>query len=92
MGMFVLYIRCTYIPLLITFFIIECTISCQVGYVPNAACDECILSDKCAAESPCLNNGTCVSGVLPQDFSCYCTDYYIGDMCQSMKFLLNFAP
>ena len=70
-------------------FFIGCIYPCQAGHAPNAACDGCDLTDICVADNPCLNDGSCELEGSPSDYTCNCTGYYTGDICQSMK--LNFA-
>ncbi len=58
------------------FIIPECALNCQIGFVPDSNCFECILNDACEAFTPCENGGTCILDAVPDQFSCDCTNSY----------------
>ena len=64
---------------------LECNLACGAGYVANATCNGCDISDICVADNPCLNNGMCTLTTPPSDYSCNCTgtNNYDGANCES---------
>ena len=70
---------------------IVCNFPCGNGYIANATCDGCNISNICVADNPCQNNGTCESNGSPEEYTCTCNGNYIGDMCQSMNVLIHYA-
>ena len=39
----------------------------------NSSQCSCILTDTCVANTPCANNGTCVLGSSPDNYTCDCS-------------------
>ena len=66
---------------------LECNLACGAGYVANATCNGCDISDICVADNPCLNNGMCTLNTPPSNYSCDCTGTnYGGANCESNKY------
>ena len=61
---------------------VDCSLSCGNGYITNNDCTQCVLSDICAASSPCQNGGLCILQSPPDSYKCNCTDtLFTGDTC-----------
>ena len=50
--------------------------SCSDGYVLNSATCNCDLADICAADNPCVNDGTCTLETPPDQYSCNCPNSF----------------
>ena len=62
-----------------------CDLSCGPGYVPDPNCSICVLINICKAETPCENNGVCILGSQPDEYTCDCTNTgYTGTNCTGM--------
>ena len=62
-----------------------CSLSCEPGYAPDPRCSICVLINICEAETPCENNGVCILGSQPDEYTCNCTNTgYTGTNCTGM--------
>ena len=52
-----------------------CGVVCDPGYniMLNSSLCSCILTDTYVANTPSANNGTCVLGSSPDNYTCDCT-------------------
>ena len=64
---------------------IVCGLSCGSGHVSDPSCSICVLINICEAETPCENNGVCILGSQPDEYTCNCTNTgYTGTNCAGM--------
>ena len=71
------------------FLSIACGIVCDPGYMLNFSQCLCILTDTCQANRPCANNGTCVLGSSPDNYTCDCTGTnFMGANCLGKEMLM----
>ena len=62
-----------------------CGLSCGPGHVPDPNCSICVFINICEAETPCENNGVCILGSQPDEYTCNCTNTgYTGMNCTGM--------
>ena len=65
---------------------IACSLLCEAGYEVNPNCSKCNLTNICEAEIPCQNNGICILGSQPDNYTCNCTNTgYVGTNCTGMS-------
>ena len=69
--------------------LLVCILSCQDGEEPDEDCDECNLVNICERDSPCDNGGACSLDDAPDNYTCDCIDYYTGQNCSGIHYLLN---
>ena len=60
-----------------------CGLSCLPGNIPDPTCAMCVLSNICEAKTPCKNNGVCIIGSQPYEYSCNCVNNFEGVNCTS---------
>ena len=75
----------TFICLYLSLYDAACGLTCGSGYMLNSTECICNLVDICLAETPCDNNGICILGSLPDEYTCNCINTgYIGINCSGM--------
>ena len=68
---------------------IACGIVCDQGYMLNSSQCSCILTDTCLANTQCANNGTCVLGSSPDNYTFDCTGTnFMGGNCLGENFVV----
>ena len=50
------------------------------GYGPNDDCNDCVVTDICLANNPCVN-GNCTLNSAPNDYTCECDSGFTGANC-----------
>ncbi len=71
---FVLLLQLTLAIIVLFFDCTVCSLECQVGYIANESCLQCILSDICEADNPCLDNEQCNLLSPPDNYTCMYTN------------------
>lgn len=60
-----------------------CSICTDDGFEPNDDCSDCVITDICLANNPCMNGGTCTLNNAPSDYTCMCPSDFTGANCNT---------